>query len=376
VIGALSGRMSGADKLNPQGIKSTKEVRECFPLAWEEMRLIGGDMESFEVVIAVASYGDKKLEKALLTLNICAECKGTGTKSCKSCSKLPFPVVDCVNCTKLGCTECQGKGESKQKIHGLFGMVLYEKSYKEVVLSKATDFDMYKNGKQGVFSQMYGGTEHTLMDRLGLSEEAAFRGADRWRKEYPGVANAQKRIVNSLQSMQQAGGLGTKITWAEPADYVQSLLGFKRYFTLENTICKVLFDIAEKPPTAWTNYKIKVVRRDREQTIGGAVRSAVFAAAFNIQSSNTRAGINHEIQATGAEITKRCQCDLWALQPSGIHPWVIMPMNIHDEIMAPTVPEMVEKAEQTIRSSVERFKPVIPLIAIDWANDLKTWADK
>ena len=36
IIGTLSGRMAGADKLNPQGIKSTKEVRKCFPLAFAD----------------------------------------------------------------------------------------------------------------------------------------------------------------------------------------------------------------------------------------------------------------------------------------------------------------------------------------------------
>ena len=35
VIGALSSRMAGADGLNAQGIKHTKEVRQTFPLTWE-----------------------------------------------------------------------------------------------------------------------------------------------------------------------------------------------------------------------------------------------------------------------------------------------------------------------------------------------------
>ena len=34
VIGTLSSRMAGADGLNPQGIKHTKEVRQMFPLSW------------------------------------------------------------------------------------------------------------------------------------------------------------------------------------------------------------------------------------------------------------------------------------------------------------------------------------------------------
>ncbi len=366
IIGALSGRMSGADGLNAQGIKSTKEVRSCFLLSWEDQQLMGGDMEAFEVVIAVASYKDKQLEAALLAENICADCHGTGFKLDK---KTLQP-------TTAQCGDCKGKGRTKQKIHGLFGACLYGKTYEDIALSKGTSFDMYTKGKQGVFSQMYGGNENTLMDRLGLSEEDALRGMNMWAKAFPGVKNAQARITNSLQSMKQVGDVGSKITWAEPADYVASLLGFKRYFSLENSICKALFDLAATPPKAWTNLRVKVVRRDREQSVSGAVRSALFAAAFGIQSSNTRAGINHEIQATGAEITKNVQAAVWTLQPSGPAPFVVMPMNIHDEIMTPTDPSILSSVTAKVNEAVEKYRPIIPLIAIAWEEKLGSWADK
>lgn len=366
IIGALSGRMSGADGLNPQGIKATKEVRSCFLLSWEDQQLMGGDMEAFEVVIAVASYKDKQLEAALLTENICAECHGTGFKLDK---KTLQP-------TDKQCGDCKGKGQTKQKIHGLFGACLYGKTYEEIALSKGTSFDMYKNGKQGVFSQMYGGNEHTLMDRLGLSEDDALRGMNMWAKSFPGVKNAQARILNSLQSMKQVGDVGSKITWSEPADFIASLLGFKRFFTLENSICRALYDLAANPPKAWTNLKVKVVRRDREQSVAGAVRSALFAAAFAIQSANVRAGTNHEIQATGAEITKNVQAAVWELQPSGPAPFVVMPMNIHDEIMTPTDPEYVPQVTEKVNAAVEKYRPIIPLIAIAWEEELGSWADK
>jgi hypothetical protein len=71
VIGALSGRMSGADKLNAQGIDKTKEVRGCFPLAFDGEDLIGGDMQSFEISIAEADYGDPKLREQLTTCDKC-----------------------------------------------------------------------------------------------------------------------------------------------------------------------------------------------------------------------------------------------------------------------------------------------------------------
>ena len=37
--------------------------------------------------------------------------------------------------------------------------------------------------------------------------------------------------------MTQPGGIGTKVVWKDPADYAETMLGFRRYFTLENRIC-------------------------------------------------------------------------------------------------------------------------------------------
>ena len=65
VIGTLSSRMAGADGLNPQGIKHTKDVRRMFPLSWDGYILCGGDFDSFEVTLADAVYNDPSLRAAL-----------------------------------------------------------------------------------------------------------------------------------------------------------------------------------------------------------------------------------------------------------------------------------------------------------------------
>ena|SRR5215471_9109660 len=57
IIGALSSRMSGADKLNPQGIKRTKEVRRCFTLAWPDYQLCMPDN-----VWILTSQGPKQIK--------------------------------------------------------------------------------------------------------------------------------------------------------------------------------------------------------------------------------------------------------------------------------------------------------------------------
>jgi hypothetical protein len=177
-------------------------------------------------------------------------------------------------------------------------------------------------------------------------------------------------------SMQQPKGLGTRVEWHEPAEYIESLYGFRRYFTLENRICKALFDLAEKPPKEWEDLKIRVVRRDREQSAMGATRSALFGAAFAVQAANMRAAGNHVIQSSGAQLTKMLQAELWDLQPCGIYSWYVQPMNIHDEIAVPAIPEMVQPIQETVNNFVKKHMDKVPLLKIVWCSSAKSWADK
>ncbi len=333
VIGALSSRMSGADGLNPQGIKHTKEVRRMFPLSWDGYILSLGDFSAFEVTIADAVCNDEALRAELL----------------------------------------QGK-----KIHALFGMALFPgKTYEEIVKSSGTENDMYTKGKQGFFGTiLYGGDHSTLKNKLGIPEETGKKAIEAFGRRYKGVKAWRNRINDSFCSMRQPDGIGKAVVWADPAEYVESFLGFRRYFTLENMICKTLFDLANKPPKHWKDVQVKVVRRDRVQWACGAVQSALFGAAFAIQAAAMRAAANHEIQSPGATITKAVQRKVWDLQPAGVHDFQVTLMNVHDEIHCVHRPSMTDKVAEVIKQGVESFRPKVPLIGMDWLKHAQTWADK
>jgi DNA polymerase I-like protein with 3'-5' exonuclease and polymerase domains len=334
VIGTRSSRMAGTDQFNAQGIKHTFEVRSKFPLADGDFILCGGDFDAFEVSIADAAYSDPVLRADL---------------------------------------------ESGKKVHGLFAMSLFpDKTYEEIMASKGTEDDMYDKGKRGVFAILYGGNENTLKDRLGIPIEHAEQAFRHFTTKYKGVGIARQRIDRMFCSMRQPKGIGTKVEWHEPSEYIESLIGFRRYFTLENKVAKVLFDLANKLPESWKKIPVHVTRRAERgrQTGAGAIMSALYAAAFNIQASNMRAGANHEIQSTGAGITKNVQRRIWDLQPAGIWNWKVQPMNIHDEIMAPCLPEMAEPIEQAVREGVEAYRDIVPLIGITWERNMKSWAEK
>jgi hypothetical protein len=51
-------------------------------------------------------------------------------------------------------------------------------------------------------------------------------------------------------------------------------------------------------------------------------------------------------------------------------------MNIHDEIMCPTRPDLIKTIENTVKETVASFRPTVPLLEIDWSSEMVTWADK
>jgi DNA polymerase I-like protein with 3'-5' exonuclease and polymerase domains len=227
-----------------------------------------------------------------------------------------------------------------------------------------------------MFGFLYGGDHTTWNKRLNIPADQAHKAYDKWCAKYPGIGKSRMRIQNDFCSMRQPDGIGKQVVWHDPKDYVETFLGFKRYFTLENRICKELFALANKPLAAWRNCTIKVTRRDRIQTAGGAVQSALFGAAFQIQAANMRAANNHLIQSVGAQITKETQRKIWDIQPAGVNEWVVAPMNIHDEIMCVTHPDYVQVVAKQGQKVVEGFRPQVPLIGVKWNLDMSNWAEK
>jgi hypothetical protein len=335
IIGTLSDRMAGADGLNPQAIERAKVVRSQFPLADGILSVLtGGDFDGFEVTIMDAVYHDEVLHEKLL---------------------------------------------SGKKIHALFGMHLFpDMTYDEIVASQELEGtkDKYSISKNCVFAMCYGGDENTMQAKYNIPEKQAYEAYQGWCKEHKQWSEKRQEVFDRFCSMRQPGGLGSRVEWHEPDDYVESLLGFRRYFTLENRICKALFDLAETPPKDWENLNVKVVRRERVQTATGACRSALFACAFALQAFNMRAAANHEIQSTGAGTTKELQREVWDIQPSGVEQWRVMPYNGHDELQCPTQPKYVPQVSRVVNTFITKTKKLIPLLGMTWKDKLGSWADK
>jgi hypothetical protein len=332
IIGTKSSRMAGTDGLNPQGIDKTDEMRGCFTIALDDEEYSGGDFEGQEITIAVKVFDDKDLEAIIL---------------------------------------------SGKKIHGLLGMELYPPmTYEEVRATEGTTDDKYTRAKSGVYLMCYGGDANTFKNKLGIPLEIGEPAFTRFTTKYKGINRFGKKVHEDFGALRQPGGLGTKVEWHEPKEYAESFLGFKRYFTLEFKIAKVLFELAQKPPKEWKAFKIKVRRHDRVQTADGAVQSALYGAAFRITSSVERAAKNHYIQSPGAEITKATQVAVWELQPIGATSWHVRPFNVHDEINVAHKPELRQAVEDKVQSTVRYFQAEVPLLKIAWKQQMKNWAGK
>jgi hypothetical protein len=343
VVGALSNRMAGAGKLNAQGIEKefeldglTHTIRTLFLMADEGEDLEGGDFDAFEVTIADAVYGDPKLHADLL---------------------------------------------SGKKLHALFGAAMYGKTYDEVKASGDVGGlrfpgmgwagNLYAPAKGGVFAWLYGAQGPKLASSMRLEEEETELGVARFFEQYPVLAAGRQADADAFCSMRQPGGIGTNVVWAEPAEKVVSLLGWPRYFTLENKLTRCLFELAKKPSENLRGLKVKVRRSEHKgvQTASGAVQSALYGAAFQLQAANMRAAGNHRIQATGAGITKACQVAVWLQQPVGCGVLKVQPMQVHDELLSPTKRDLTD----VVGPVVERYKSTVPLLKLGWRRALSSW---
>lgn len=318
VIGTLSGRMSGAGNLNPQGIPGRGRWA-CLRDAVHVDQ--GGDFDAFEVGIAASCYGDDALNAAL---------------------------------------------DSGRKIHALFGAAVYGTTYEEMLADKVR----YGRAKAALFASFYGAQVMKMAATLGLTTEQAQAGIDRYLSQFPGVAREQQRVSELFCTMRQPNG--THVEWQDPAESVESLLGYRRFFTLENKVCRALYDLAQNPPAAWDRVGGTVERRrGRRQKPGGAVRSALFGCAFSLQARNARAAGNHRIQSTGAEITKRLQRRIWDQQPAGVHPWRVQPLNVHDEVIV----RGQDDCSSAVETTIAEFREVVPRLGMHWKRGIQTWGD-
>lgn len=336
VSGTLTNRMSGGNaevgvgkqkgSINPQGIDKAKWIREGFTFAFIDEMTSGGDFKSFEISIMDAVWGDDKLHQELLT----------------------------------------GK-----KMIALFGSRIYGLPYDEVLASDAEgEGSKYDRAKKGFYARAYGGQNMKLSQVFGLTlEETAVRTAD-FDNYYPGIGKANFEVVEKFTMLQEWD-------WREPDPYQETILGFRRSFVLEQEIARAMFKLVNDLPLEWLEDHTIFRRRDKPQETWQVIRSALFGCLLGLQARIIRVAGNLKIQSPGGEITKIVQERIWDIyQPIGVHPWVVRPMNVHDEIICVHKPEIAHEIGITVQDCVHQLKKHVPLLEIKWKEGMKSWAEK
>lgn len=337
VIGAKSGRMSGADDLNPQGVDRSKEMRAMFTFADDDWVLSGGDFSSQELSVMATAFHDEELVHDLR----------------------------------------QGKS-----LHGIFATCLDDtKTYEEVMEGKEAKIPwaakLYNTAKSFVYASSYGGTPEGIAKRLGLEVEVAVNAYNIMMGRYPQMGHTRKTITDRFSSLRQSGK--GEIEYSPVETFVESMYGFRRYFDTEYEIQQLILSLIKDMPALWRNCESKIVRdtkKGRVQTIAGAISSALYGGAFSVQNRVIRAALNHLIQSASRTITMGLHYRVWCIQPKGIHPFKLSLMSIHDELQVVSRPDVVDEVFEAAKGYLEEVESRVPLISLEWSSGLKSWADK
>ena len=342
VIGAKSGRMSGADGMNYHGLEGSKEVREIFTLADQQDWIVcGGDMQSQELAITAAVMQDKALGEVL---------------------------------------------ESGKKLHAIFAAeangVPYEQIMRYADDKTRPESKWYSQGKITSYSILYGASAFKVAMDLGCTPEEADVKIAAFFAKFPGMAVTRKAVKRSLDCLVQSDS-GRLVIVKPEQDYIESVFGFRRSFTTELSVMGTMLDAMERFSSRGTwdaaytrRFADKIVRSEKkgEQTVAAAIKSALYGAVFSLQGKVFRAACNHLIQSSGRTCTLRVQKAIWdKLQPVGIHPFRVKLISVHDEVITTCHRDDAQAVQEAVSDAMNELTDTIPLLSLDWATDVKAW---
>jgi hypothetical protein len=242
-VGTKSDRMAGTGGLNAQGIPREDSMRQIF------LFNSGGDFDAFEVTIIDAAYPDAKLHEDLL---------------------------------------------DGRNIHAKYGALLYSCTYEAILASKSTKDNKYNPAKNTVFSRFYGAHLDRQARTAGVSLEAAGVANKAFSELYPDTQREWEKIRSSFCSVHQPAGLGTQILWKKPAEFIESLFGYRRYYKLENYLVKELFHLAENLQTVGHAASQQEVGHARENLVGEGIEPGGRPGGRTLQETDGRNGATHQ----------------------------------------------------------------------------------
>jgi hypothetical protein len=357
-VGTLTRRASGSGGFNPQNIDKEHETRALFvfsdtpetfrqyeqflgtklgdPEAVGKWRGCVGDFDSFETVIAIATWQDELLRHYI---------------------------------------------DKDIKPYHVFGSYLYRRALGGGCAKKAlTEIRKEENyvqyasrAKNSWYGLMYGAQEFKISQTAGVPIEHVAEALRDMGEECVGMARGRQKVFDDLSCvLQEHEGRG--FHWRQPNPRIANILGWERDFSFEVEIIKALFHM--RLPSDWRDIDIKVVRSNREQTVYGATCSAMLGAVKQMEARMKRQAGNSIMQSGGAMYCKDLEVRQWDdAQPCGVHPWNIAVLNVHDELGG-ALRDGVSVAKVT-EQALKDYSEKVPLVKLGWQEDgVHSWADK
>ena len=345
IIGTSTGRMSGRDGFNFQGVSRDGEIRELI------LTSQGGDFSALEIRIGAAVDQDDVL---------LSELKNKIDPHTMS-AVLLFKDLHELNYEDYN--EIIEAGEHDLKVK----KSLEYKKLKEI-RGRAKAFN---------FALRYGATVFLLSQKLELSQEETEKRMEKYFfSHYLKMKESQDQLRNNIEVIKfdESHGYTTfTADFDKMISKVTNLYGEIRYCLVEKEIARWLFEnknIVSKRIQGSTLAE-KTIRRNKnfEQTMSNAMQSAFVGAAANILKSLYRQLLNARVQSSAATLTKRLQARLFTRFGAAM-------MQIHDEII---FNDLININYHEVKKEVETFikeeSELVPTLKMDW-KQIKNWSEK
>jgi hypothetical protein len=353
-IGTNTGRMSGRDGINFQGVSKQDALRSLVNTS------MGGDFDSLEITIAATFFKDANLLKILASGGDLHTMTASLIFQRFKSNNLPFQDFDL----------------SDKDITYEYLMQLKENPGLDVDYSKI--FKTARGMAKGVnFAILYFATSYAISGALEVDEESAQKWmTEHFFAEFPSLLKTRQEFEQKFCTADFEGWSKSSISRMQ--DEVKDIFGQPRFICLEKALACILWERCDEIASCAQNDPERVLRNKLkgEQTCYQAIRSACLGAASQIQKSVYRQLGNYPIQSSGAELTKRLMVAIW-------QQFHVAMMNIHDEIITPDYEEIWGVSDKVNKKAISEHVQIfikkaqekIPYLSMDF-HAIENWSQK
>ena len=329
VMGTRTGRSAGSAGLNWQGICQAKGgigIRAAVETA------AGGDFDQFEITIAAAAFPDARIQADI----------DEGIDQHTMNAVLMHPTA-------------KAKGWDYPTMLAL------------VKAKDATAIEARKKTKGCSFALQFFAQAPKIAETLGVPLSEAEAALARYYGMYTGFGAYKARIEKETQTADTEHWSRESV--ARMARTAEDLTGYRMSWEFEASVAEALWALGGEGIRTGRDGTVIRTPEKGPQTYDGAVRSALLGGAIAIQAAVTRQRGNARVQATGANLAKMLQAELWNTLRSPS-------LLIHDECQMARHPNYDhERAKQTVDEFIRKWSAVVKSISMDFRATSR-WSDK